>query len=172
MSSTVRLTSLLGFLVLNLAACGGSSPGENCDACGTQESALPCGSTSRCDEPSEPPPPPPTTKTLRLRLRNASGTPRECSPVTVAKVKSDGSYTLVTVASGGIVDDGGESQGTISVPTGMQLSGNASCWKIGTTNTERVTGSFPILLDTNKDCVMIYEFDGIYASMRMECATF
>lgn len=169
MSLSVRTTALACFLVVTLSACGGSSPGNGCDTCATHESALPCGPSSGCDEPSDPPPP---TKTLRLRLRNASGTPRECSPVTVAKVKSDGSYTLVTVANGGVLDNGSESQGTISVPTGMQLSGNASCWKIGTTNTERVTGSFPILLDTNKDCVMIYEFDGLYASMRMECATF
>lgn len=56
MSFTVRLTSILGFLVLNLAACGGSSPGNDCDTCATHESALPCGPSSGCDEPSDPPP--------------------------------------------------------------------------------------------------------------------
>lgn len=59
MSLSVRMTSVLCFLVVSLTACGGSSPGE-CDSCVTQESELPCGPTSGCypEEPTDPPPGP------------------------------------------------------------------------------------------------------------------
>lgn len=173
MSLSVRLTSILGFLVLSLTACGGSSPGE-CDACATQASELPCGPTSGCDEPTEPPPPPPQ-HTLRLRLRNVSSTPHECSKVDVARVSASGSLVITTVAPGGVVDNGGEIVGTISFPAGTQLSGNGGCWRVGDPTAEDVYGSFPILLNANKDCVMIYNDNGPpgdYASMRMECVTF
>lgn len=174
MSSTVRLTSLLGFLVLSLTACGGSSPGE-CDSCASQEMEARCGPTSGCDptDPTEPEPKP--TFTLRLRLRNVSSTPHECSKVDVAKVTTSGSLVITTVAPGGVVDNGGEIVGSISFPSGTQLSGNGGCWRVGDPSAEDVYGSFPILLDANKDCVMIYNdngYPGDYASMRMECVTF
>lgn len=55
MSSTVRLTSLLGFLVLALSACGGSPP-DSCDICTTQEAEARCSPTSGCDDPGDPAP--------------------------------------------------------------------------------------------------------------------
>lgn len=59
MSHSVRLTIFSCFLVLNLAACGGSSP-IGCDDCTTQELEVGCGPQSGCDpnEPTEPPPGP------------------------------------------------------------------------------------------------------------------
>lgn len=131
---------------------------------------MPCGPTSGYDpdEPSDPPPPPPTM-TLVLRLRNASGVPHECSSVDIATTNSSGQLTITPIAAGGIVDNGGEISGSISFPAGKSFTANGGCWRVGAPTKERVYGSFPVTLNTNKNCVMIYNSDGEYANMHMEC---
>lgn len=54
MSLSVRTTALACFLVVTLSACGGSSPGNGCDACMSQEAEARCGPASGCDESGDP----------------------------------------------------------------------------------------------------------------------
>lgn len=77
MSLSVRTTALACFLVVTLSACGGSSPGNGCDACATQESELPCGASSGCDEPGDPVPTV-TRVSLALTVVNRSSVTRQC----------------------------------------------------------------------------------------------
>lgn len=131
MSYSVRTTAILCFLVVNLAACGGSSPAE-CDTCASQESALPCGSTSGCDEPGVDPV---VRVSLTVTAVNRSNITRQC--FALAQWVENGQPVtggLSEFANGGtnpdsIIPAGASRSRTVSVPKDVSVRVLGACFQ-------------------------------------------
>jgi hypothetical protein len=188
MHNTIRTTGhfLASFLTIAclLTACGGehntdgaSSPAVESALPGDASAPGPSQAAINCDKYPIPPgcdgggdePPPPAPVTLRLRLRNSTAIARECSDLSIAQTVASGAFVITKVANGGIVDSGGEIVATVSLDYGTSLSGNGGCWRIGQPNVDYTYGSFPITMNGNKDCTIIYDDVDNIITAHMEC---
>lgn len=155
MSSTVRLTSLLGFLVLALSACGGSPP-DSCDTCTTQEAEQQCGPNSGCDDPDDPPTTPILTAKFYMQMWNATDGIRKCM-YTYSYTTSAGTATGVMVASE-ILAAGERRTGYITVPKGTMVATTSGCWHPDSVDSERAVYSTNRTVDATQTCLSAYSF--------------
>lgn len=167
MSFTVRLTSILGFLVLNLVACGGSP--EGCDSCATQESAAACGPQSGCDpqDPGDPPTSPTTSVKFYMQMWNATSGARTCM-YTYSYSTASGPVTGAVVAAE-VMEAGERRTAYISVPAGTEVSTNSGCWHPDSGDVERATYSTKRKVSATQTCLSAYSFTSTGPTVEYPC---